>query len=669
MKMKILCTIIPACFLFFSAMSQDKTDVKFGKVSPEDLSKKVYSIDSNANAVVIADVGSSKIVGNTKGWFSLEFKRYRRVHLLNKNGFDIATEEIPLFSKGEDEERISSMKAVTYNLEDGKVVETKLDKDNIFKDKLSKNWIVKKFTFPNIKEGSIIEYEYTITSDYLRNLQPWSFQGDYPVLWSEYNLSVPSFFNYIFLSQGYQHFYINTRTESRDNFRIIVSNGAEASDRFTIPANVSDYRWVIRNAPALREEGYVSTVKNHIQKIEFELTEQLEPLVPHVYLSSWTQVADDMLKDEDFGQPLSKDNGWLGDVVKPAIAGATTPLEKARKIYAYVRDNFTCTDYSDLWLGQTLKNVLKTRNGTVSEINLLLIAMLKYAGIQADPVILSTRSHGYTYALYPIMDRFNYVICDADIDGGQIFLDATRPRLGFGKLTPACYNGHARIINASATALEFSADSLTEKKLTSIMLTTNEKGEMTGTLQQIPGYFESHEIREKVKEKGKDEFFKEVKKAYGQDVDLVNPHIDSLDKLEENIAIAYDFKLNQEKEDILYVNPMFGEGYKENPFKSAERYYPVEMPYTKDETYVFTMFIPDGYVVDELPKSILVKLNEAGDGMFEYRIAESGGTISMRSRVQLKRAYYRPAEYDMLREFFNLVVKKHSEQIVLKKKK
>ena len=200
-------------------------------------------------------------------------------------------------------------------------------------------------------------------------------------------------------------------------------------------------------------------------------------------------------------------------------------------------------------------------------------------------------------------------------------------------------------------------------------MNTNEKGELTGSLQQIPGYFESHEIREKVKEKGKDEFFKDIKKAYDQDVDLISPRIDSLDNLEENILIAYDFKLNDQKEDLIYINPMFGEGYKENPFKSAERFYPVEMPYASDETYIFSMFIPDGYEVDELPKSVLVKLNEEGDGEFEYRVSQSNGMISLRSRIQLKRANYQPAEYDMLREFFNLVVKKHNEQIVLKKKK
>jgi hypothetical protein len=267
------------------------------------------------------------------------------------------------------------------------------------------------------------------------------------------------------------------------------------------------------------------------------------------------------------------------------------------------------------------------------------------------------------------MGRFNYVICDASIGGQQIFLDATRPRLGFGKLPPACYNGHARIINPEATAIDFSADSLRERKLTSILLSTNEKGEMIGSLQQTPGYYESHEIREKIKEKGKEEFFKDVKKAYGQDVDLINPHIDSLDNLEESIVIGYQFKLNQDKEDLIYINPMFGEGYKENLFKSTERYYPVEMPYTFDETYVFSMIIPPGYELDELPKSVVVKLNEAGDGQFEYRLSEAGGTISMRSRIQLKRANFAPDEYEILREFFNLVVKKHNEQIVLKKKK
>ena len=669
MNPKLLAAIFCTLFFWVTGIAQDKSNVKFGKVSPEDFAPKTYSIDSNANAVVIADIGSSKIVGNNKGWFSIEFKRFRRVHLLNKNGFDIATEEIELYSDGKNEEKLSDIKAVTYNLENGKVIETKLDKDNIFKDKLSKHRTVKKFTFPNIKEGSIIEFEYTITSDYLFNLQPWAFQGDYPVLWSEYNLRLPAFFSYFFISQGYQKFFIQTKKDWQDHFSVIERNGTIADQVYSITAGVSDYRWVIKDAPALKDESYVSTLGNHIQKIEFELTAQTEPLAPHVYVSSWTQLSEELMNDEDFGLPLSKDNSWLSDAVNSAIAGTTTTQEKAENIYAYVRDNFTCTDYSEKWLRQPLKNVLKSRRGSVAEINMLLIAMLRYAGIDADPVILSTKTHGYTYPLYPILNKFNYVICEANIDKKQTFLDATRPRLGFGKLVPSCYNGHARVINTSATDLDFSSDSLMERKMTSLMLTTNEKGEMIGQLQQVPGYFQSHEIRETIKEKGQDEFFKTLKKNYGSEADLIDPHIDSLNNLDESVAIRYNFKFNQEKEDIMYVNPMFAEGYKENPFKSAQRSYPVEMPYASDETYIFSMIVPQGYVVDELPKSIIVKLNDADDGRFEYIVTETNGTISMRSRIQLKRAYYQPAEYDLLREFFNLVVKTQNEQIVLKKKK
>ena len=289
MKVNLFTGLIFILILFTNekGYSQEKVKIKFGKVSPEDFAPKVYSIDSNANAVVIADVGSSKFVGNTKGWFSIEFKRYCRIRLLNKNGFDAATQEIPLYFDGSDEEKVSNLKAVTYNLENGKIVETKLDtKNNVFKDKISKSLLVKKFTFPNIKEGSIIEFEYTLTSDFLQNLQPWAFQGDYPTLWSEYNLRLPSFFNYVFLSQGYQQFYIDTKEDSRDNFNVTESNGVEASDHISFAAGVADYRWVIKDAPALKEESYVSTPKNHIQKVEFVRTAQSDPLPFHVYLSS-----------------------------------------------------------------------------------------------------------------------------------------------------------------------------------------------------------------------------------------------------------------------------------------------------------------------------------------------------------------------------------------------
>ncbi|HMU46794.1 MAG TPA: transglutaminase domain-containing protein [Chitinophagaceae bacterium] len=669
MLLKLPLSILLLWLLANPVYSQDKSTAKFGNVTEKDFATKIYSLDSNANAVVLADIGSSDFEGNNKGWFSLVFKHFKRVHILNKNGYDVADVEIPLYSDGDLEEQLDRLKAVTYNLENGKVVETKLDvKANVFKDKIDKNWVVKKFTFPNIKEGSIIEFEYTVISDYLQNLRSWEFQGKYPRIWSEYNVSIPQFFSYVFLTQGEKIYDINTRKERSEAFNVVDGQGIGSSDRYRINANVADYKWVKKNVKPLKEESYTSTINNHIAKIEFQLSEYREPLVYKRVMGTWEKLTEDLLKSEIFGDQLSKDNGWLKDIVRPVTAGASGSMDKAKRIYAFVRDNYTCTDHSDLFLGQTLKSVAKSRNGTVSEINLLLTAMMKYENIDADPVILSTRSHGYVFALYPILSRFNYVITRVGIDGQSYYLDASEPGLGFGHLPVECYNGHARIVNPAATAIQFDSESLKETSFTSVFVINDDKGNLIGSMQKSPGYYESLSYRSKIREKGAEQLKTDLKKSFGMEAVFSNFHIDSVDRPDDPIKVSYDFDMVSNGEDIIYMNPMFGEGYKENPFKSAERAYPVEMPFTFDETYNLQTEVPAGYVVDELPKSMVVKLNEEGDGVFEYRLSQSGNTISFRSRITMNRAYFLPEEYDMLREFFGLVVKKQAEQIVFKKK-
>ena len=670
MKSKLLCCLLVFLSLGSRLFAQDKANVKFGNVSIRDFATKVYPIDSNASAVVIADIGSSEIEGNSKGWFSLVFKHYKRVHILNKNGYDIANVSISLYSDGDDEEQLDKLKAVTYNLENGKVVETKLDvKANVFKDKLSKNIIVKKFTFPNVKEGSIIEYEYAITSDYLTNLQPWEFQGAYPRLWSEYNLSLPVFLGYVFLTQGYQIYDIKETKQHNGVFQIIDTRGVGASERYNFTADVDDNRWVMKNVPALKEEGFTSTVDNHISKIEFQLSEYRRPLEYRNIMGTWPKLTELLMNSEYFGLQVNKDNGWLKEIVNPLFSPANNNMDKARKIFAYVRDNFTCTSHDRRLMDQSLKNLVKSKNGNVAEINLLLTAMLKFAGIDADPVILSTRSNGYTFSMYPIFSKFNYVICMAIIDDKTYYLDASEPHMGFGKLPARCYNGHSRIVNKTADPIDLNSDQVLDVKYTTIFMINDEKGNLVGSMQQTPGYYESDHLRDVIKEKGIEQFQKDIKKAFGHEIAISNFGIDSLDQYDYGLGIHYEFDVKDEKEEIIYLNPMFGEGYKDNPFKSAERFYPVEMPYTIDETFNLQLEVSQGYVVDELPQSLIVKLNEQDDGMFEYRISQSCYNIAVRIRIRLKRAYFLHDEYETLRELFNLIVKKHAEQIVFKKKK
>lgn len=663
----LLTLLLGATALFASA--QEAPSIKFGKITPADLEKKVYALDSSASAVVLSDIGSTTIEGNSKGWFSLVYKQHKRIHILNKSGYDHADMEIPLYTDGNAEEDLQGLKAVTYNLENGKVVETRLEKENVFKEKKSKNLVLRKFTFPNVKEGSIIEFEYKMVSDFLFNLQPWYFQGAAPCLWSEYRVAIPQFLDYIFLAQGYHPFHLRDKKDRTTNFTIREDGGTGPSESFTFTAGITDYRWAMKDIPELKEEQFTSTLRNHIAKMEFQLSAYKPPLTYRNVMGSWPQLTKDLMESELFGKNLSGANGWLSDVVKPLVATAGSDAEKARNIFAWVRDNITCTDHSGIYAQQQLKNLVKTKNGNVSEVNLLLTAMLRHAGLDADPVILSTTEHGYSYALYPLVHKFNYVVAQVSVNERNILLDASHPRLGFGMLLPECYNGHARVVNPSATALELLSDSLREKKLTTVFITNGGGGKWIGGMKQQSGYYESCHIRDEVKEKGAEQFFKGVEKAFGMEVEIRQPVIDSLNRYEDPVAMRYDFTINTNNEDILYVNPMFGEGYKENPFKSAERVYPVEMPYTFDETYILNMQVPEGYVVDELPAQIAMKLNEEGDGYFEYRIQQSEGMVSLRSRLRLQRSNFAPEEYDFLREFFKMVVTKHGEQIVFKKKK
>jgi hypothetical protein len=649
-------------------IAQEKLNFKYGKVSPADFDLSKNKFDTSVSAVVIADVGSSGFDGNTKGWFSLSFKKQTRIKILNKNGFDAANVEIPLYFSGQAEEKVSYLKASTYTLEGGKVAETELDKKSVFKDKYDKNHMTVKFTLPAVKEGCIIEYSYIVTSDFLRNLQPWEFQGDYPVLWSQYEVKMPEFFNYVFLSQG--TFQLEHTTEvTRDNFNITDPGGASASEHYSISANTVLHKWVAKNVPALKKESFTSTLNNHISKVEFQLSQYRFPNMPvKDIMGNWASLATDLMKDEDFGEVLDKSNNWLDDEMKSVASGTTDTLEKVKKIYAFVRDKFTCTGNRGIWLSGPLKTVDKNKNGYVADLNILLTAMLRHEKIEANPVLLSTRGHGYTNEFYPLLNRFNYVV-SAVVTGNKVYyLDASDPTLGFNHLQDECYNGHARVITHDvAIAVYFNPDSLVEKKLTTVFIHSDKPGEWDGHFATNMGYYESLNTRSKLKEKGEESFFKNIQSSYTGEIELNEKKIDKLKELDQPVKIEYDFKLKQD-EDMIYFSPMMSEGYKENYFKAAERSYPVEMPYLVDETYIFNFDIPADYVVEELPKSSKVNFGEK-DGFFEYMIDKSGETIRLRSRLKLNRATYLPDEYNDLREFFSYVVKKHAEPIVLKKKK
>ncbi|MBV4358431.1 DUF3857 domain-containing protein [Pinibacter aurantiacus] len=670
MKRSFLFIVLQLCFgLIVSA--QEKCVVDFGKVYPKDFDLSKEKVDTAANAVVIADIGRSSFDGNLKGAFSIIFKRQLRIKIQNKNGLDAASFEIPLYqSEGNKQEELGNFKASTYNLENGSVIETKLENSQVFEEKRSKNWVVKKIAMPAVKEGSIIDIVYTVYSDFLFNLHSWEFQGKYPKLWSEYEVNIPEYFTYITLAQGYTPYHIKEESRQLGSFNIMWQDVIGGYDRQSVTGTVNRTRWVMKNVPALKKEAFTTTLDNHVSKLEFQLSEISYPnSMPKSVMSTWNNVGEELRNSEYFGAQLHINNTWLGDEMKTIVAGSKNSLERMKRIYAFVRDNFTCTFHSGSYLTtNSLRTVFKNRSGNVADLNLLLTAMLSYEGFNAYPVLLSTRSHGYTNKIYPVMDKFNYVVTCVKTSSDQWFLDASNPLLGFGKLDEECYNGHARmLVRKNLLPIYFESDSVREEKFTTVFIEMDETGTLNGHVNFTPGYYESMTLRGVVKKKGKEEFEKRIRSNYDSDWHIDSIGIDLLDSLEAPLDLHYELALNNSA-DIVYINPLLTGGLKNNPFISTERYYPVEMPYAFDELHVFNMEVPRTYEINELPGSVKVTFN-GGQGGFEYQITQDDNLIQMKARVYFKRTNFQPEEYQSLRDFFSHVVKKESEQIVLKKKK
>lgn len=656
--------------------AQDKSKVQFGKVVVDDFKLPVTPIiDSNTNAVILYDMGSVSFIGNKRGWFSHVYKRQTRIKILNKQALELASEKIHLYDNEGDPEKLDNLLASTYNLEDGKIVETKLDKNEIFEEKAEKHHSYKKFTMPAVREGSIIELTYTVTSPYNFSLPEWEFQSArYPCLWSEYSVDIPQTLSYVFVKQGVHGFVIDKSGTGHESFRVTqpvdASSYASTQGReIYVDANTIKHQWAMKDIPAFHVESYLSSPANYLDKIDLQLSGTYNGEESFNKLNNWKKATEELLTWDDFGGSLKNDNDWLNETLDKVTANVTGSLEQARAIYYYVSNNFNCNNHFDKFIRTSLKEVFKKNTGDVGELNLLMISMLRKKNIDADPVLLSTREFGFNLSNYPVLDKLNYVITRINIDGVIYFLDPAHPHLGFGRLAGDCYNGHARIIsNVDSGSVYFWADSLKEHKTTMVLISNSADGILEGSFQSTLGNQESYNTRRTVSQIGEKAYFKRIQTAYGEDLEMEDPSIDSLKRPEDPVKINYNFKYRQASgTSLIYFNPLLSEVWRENPFKAAERKYPVEMPYAMDYAYIFNMEIPEGYIVDELPKSAKVVYN-GEEGSFEYIIGKEGDQIQLRCRLLLNKANFTPEDYSTLRDFFAFVVKKENESIVLKKK-
>jgi len=623
------------------------------------------AIDSSASAVILSDSGKIRFEGSRIGRFvSYVYTKKTTVKLLRNQGFDAATVKILLYGKDELKDKLENVQAVTYNMENGKIVATPLKKEDIFENKLGKYTSEVKFTMPGLREGAVIEYSYRIVSSHYYSLPSWRFQHiGIPCLKSNFEISTPDFLRYVVVQNGADSLAFTT---SEDGYNKIYIYNVSVSSGY------HKLKWSTRNIASFKTQGYIYNRYDYLDAISFHFV-STNYTADKGSIPTWQSATNDLLSNPDFGGVIAEgqtDN--LSHVVERVTASDDNLLKAAKSIYAYVRDNFSCINDNDIYVNTDLYEVNKKRKGNTAELNLLLVGLLRQKGLKADPVILGTREFGVHPVTYPALDKMNYVIARLKIFGDTVYLDASHPQLGFGKLPLNCYNGHGRIISATDTGnVYLFPEAVKELERTTVFIKNEEteNGAMTGNLQSVPAYHHAYALRQELDKQSLNDFFKKINIESIPGFTIENPGIDSLTRYDDPIGIHYDFHFKTSAEnELIYFNPMLTEGLTSNPFTAAEREYPVEMPAPVDKLYVLNMEIPAGYTVEEMPASAKFVFN-GNEGSFEYRIQKDDMGIQLRSRLKMDRAVFRPEEYNELREFFAQVVKKQAELVVFKRKK
>ncbi|PRY13675.1 uncharacterized protein DUF3857 [Pontibacter ummariensis] len=651
METKKLTCFLLLLFLYVCAVSDAQAQAaKFGKVDEAELQMRRYDKDTSAAAVVLSDYGYTRF--DFTGGLKVIFERHVRIKILKKSGYDWANMEIPFYVDGADKEKVTTIRGYTFNLEGGKIEKDKLDSKSVYEEQRSENWHLKKFTMPNVKEGSVIDVSYAIMSDFVYTMREWEFQTTIPTVWSEYRAQIPQYFDYKFLMQGYHSLYKNDKQ----------NNGA--------PSQMVNnaYVWAMKDVPALKEEKYITTLRDYQSKIEFELQRVSFPgEIPRTMTGDWKDVTGDLLMSDKFGTQLNRNN-FFKDEIAAVKAKHQDPHQQMLVIYDLVKDRMVWDEKYGYTVNNPIRKAYDLRKGNVAEINLLLTSMLLEAGLDAAPMLLSTRNHGrVNTSSSPMVTKFNYVIAHVKLGDKEYLLDATEPLLPAGLLPLRCLNGHGRLIKKEDQRWVALTPDKPYSKLFNAVLTINSQGEIKGEARESVGGYNALALRQTILEEGESKYVERLTKEVG-DYKMSKPQIKNLKDVSATLDIVYDISASGsgQENSIIYLNPMFGQGESENPFKLTERIYPVDFGAPIDETYLCRLTIPEGYELEEAPKSIAVNLPENG-GRFMYMVQQNGNVIQVMSKVSINKPVFYAPEYPYLKEFYNQIIAKHAEQLVLKR--
>ncbi len=614
-----------------------KLPVKWGKVTSEEWDLNQVSYDPEAAAIILCDFGVAQFAGS-----KLKVTYHRRLKILKPEALEEADIEIPYYIKDRTQS-VSSLKAQTIKLVNGKQEVHAISNREVFHEKVSEEWHAAKFVFPDVSIGSILEYSYTLTSENVVFLRSWDFQNNYPTVHSEFRAAIPTYLDYTVIFQG---------SRLREKYK-----GNPKS------------QWFLRNIPSIKPEPYMTTIEDFRETLRFQLSGYYKaasgPAGGSDYqtlMTTWEALGEELNTNAHFGLQIKK-KGLSKNILETLSLEGKSSKVKLEIIYDYVSQNYTWDRDYDTFADRDLKEVYATKEGSSAEINLLLIMLLSNAGLEVNPVLISTRNHGMVSKNIPLLSQFNTVIARAEIDGVAFLLDATDPLRPSNLLAEDDLNQFGLLVlkKAEPKWIDIAPPKQNVRNVIMTIDLTDLSNPKASFRSSFDGYFAlSH--RRKIK-KGVEKLVPMAQEAKALKFDYSNLEI--LDKPLGIDSEEFDLEI-VDNGDLIYVQPVLVNYYPENPFRSPTRTYPIDFGSSFKEIYAITVLIPDGYKVEEIPEATALKLPR-GYGYFQYQTEVNENKVQMMIRMGISKPTIGYGLYDGLVQFYDLMISKLNAQLVLRK--
>jgi len=648
-------------FLSVYAIAQD---FPYGSITQEEWDMQKYKKDTSAHAVVLQEFGDARINVNNDDNLRLYFTYHVKIKMLDSKGFDKGNIEIPIYSEDNTVfENVTSIKATTFNRDaNGSIQAIDLVPKNTFTEKKDKHWSIVKFAMPALLKGSIIEYTYQLESPYyFENFRTWQFQDDIPKIYSEYLVHIPGFFAY--------------KASIRGSLKLTKNVGVverECIDIRGVKNDCSELTYAMSDIPAFVEEEYMTASKNYLSAIYFELEEYVNPYngTKTKVTKEWTDIDRQLKSSEYFGDQLKKKD-FFKDKLKDVTAGKQG-LDNAKAVYTFIKKWYKWNDYVGIY-SDGIKDAFNAHTGSVADINISLVAALNQAGINAEAVILSTRSHGNINMLYPGIGDFNYVLAKANIGDKSYLLDATDPMLPFGMLPLKCLNDQGRVFSLDKPSywVDINKSAIQRENDTyNLDLTLQDDGKIKGILTHFSISYSAYEKRSAIKKFNSINEYVDNMGEHLSRIKILKSDITNLDSLDMPLSEKYDIEIkayDNMGENQLIFDPYFFNKTTTNPFKAASRDFPVDWGMPSNDICTVILHLPKQFTVEAPPKDAAIGLpNNGGRFITSFENSTDGFTFSY--ITNFNKSVYDQAEYPYLKEFYNKIIQAELADIILKKK-